>query len=179
MNFIYFAVTSAKIYADKLGAFKFYFDKEGGFTSAFILAVGIALGFALLYYIIARIVYSWPSITTWLITLVVCGGVAFWATGAQTGIHDKRGALPTALETCWKKKTANLTQEQQTPLQNERAKIQREFKQSYFTSSPVNRLCWTNAVIAIIFFYGFSILVNGLSKNGDNIPHPGVLTKKN
>lgn len=179
MKFIYFAVTSAKSFNDSLKAFEYYFVKEGGFTDAFLLALGIAAAFAILYYVIARLKYSWSSLASWLITLVICGAASFWAAGYQTGIHDRKGALPHAVEHCWEKKTKNLTKEEKVRFESERADLKREFKQSYLTSSPVNRLCWTNAVISMVCFYGFSIIINGFSIGGANTPHRGLFTKRN
>lgn len=179
MNFIYFLVTNAAIYKDKLGACKAYFENGGGFLTAFLWAVGIALIFAAIYYIIARASFKWPSLLTWVVTLLLCGTASFVATGYETGIKQKGGAFPTVVEKQYQKKVKNTTPEQRMPLDKARTELQRQFKKSFLSSSPVNRLCWTNVVLSIIFFYVFSIIFNGLSRNGDNIPHRGLLTRRN
>jgi len=181
MNIIYFAVRQAEIYNEKLGVFKTYFEANDGFRSAFLLALGIAAVCAIIYYIIARIKFSWPSLTTWLVTLVACGAISFFATGIQTGIHAKDGRLPQTLQTVWSKKSQSLTEQQKQDSKAKKTKIENEFSKdkSYFSSSPVNRLCWTNVCISIVFFYLFSIIINGFSIAGANTPHRGIFTKKN
>lgn len=179
MNFIYFVVKSAPTFNDKLKACQQYFINDGGFTSAFLLALGIAAVFAILYYIISQVSFKWPSLTTWIITLVVCGCVSFFATGMQTGIHSKGGKFPHVVEKQFNKRCADLTPEERVPLEKAQADLKHEFKKSYFGSSPVNRLCWTNFVLSMVFFYIISIVINGLSRHGGNVPHRGLLTKKN
>lgn len=180
MNIIYFAVTHAKNYEeDPLTVFTTYFETNHGFRSAFLLAVGIAAVCAIIYYIIARIKFSWPSLTTWLVTLVACGAISFFATGVQTGIHAKSGRLTQTLDDVCKERSDKVTEEKRQVNTSNKKKIQGEFRKSYFSSSPVNRLCWTNVCISIVFFYLFSIIINGFSIAGANTPHRGIFTKKN
>ena len=178
MDFIYFAVKSAPDFNDKLKACQQYFITDGGFTSAFILAIGLAFLFALIYYVVAHMSFKWPSIVTWLVSLVVCMCVTFFATGMQTGIHSN-GAFPHVVEKQFKKRTAELTVDEKAPLEAQQAKLKNQFKKSYFGSSPVNRLCWTNLVVGGVFFYLFSICMNGISRHGGNTPHRGFFTKNN
>lgn len=178
MDFLYFYVKAAPIFNDKIKACQQYFINEGGFTNALILALCIAAIFAIIYYVVAHVSFKWPSLTTWIVSMVVCGGVCFFATGIQTGIHAKGGAFPKTVEKEFKKRTSDLTPEERAPLEQAKTKLQHEFKKSYFGSSPVNRLCWTNFVISIVLFYIFSIVINGLSRHGGNTPHAGLLTKR-
>ena len=61
MKFLYFLVTDCKAYADKLDAFKYFFEKEGGFTAAFLVALGVAFVFALIYYLFCFRSFSWAK----------------------------------------------------------------------------------------------------------------------
>ena len=86
--------------------------------------------------------------------------------------------MPIALEKQFKKKVNGLTEEQKAPLVADKNKIRKELNKGFFVANPVNRVCWTNFVLTMIFFYLFSILLNGFSVHGDYIPHAGLFTKK-
>lgn len=189
MKFIYFLV--AQYYAqsgkhDSLGVLRTYFEKEGGFTNAFLLAVGIAAVCALVYYIIAKVVFKWPSLLTWVLTAVLCCGATFAATGMQTGVHATKttkgktlGKLPSVLDKQVKNKMIGASEEQKTAYAAKKQAYIKEFNKPYLTSRPVNYLCWTNVVLAFVFFYLFSILLNGIiGGHGANTPHRGLFTSK-
>lgn len=173
MSFLYFLVTSSKLYSDKLGVYKEYFVNNGGFTSAFLIAVGVAFIVALLYYVGCRMSFSWARTSTWVITFIVAGAISYGATGIATGISSKRGALPQTVERMYKKKIS-VPGADKTVLDKAKQDIKREQNKGMFGCNPVNRLCWTNFILTLIFFYIFSILFNGFSGHGVNIPHRGV-----
>lgn len=173
MSFLYFLVTSSKAYADKLGVYKEYFVNNGGFTSAFLIALGVAFAVALIYYVACRMSFSWARMSTWVVTLFVAGAISFGVTGFATGISARTGALPQTVERMYKKKVS-VPGADKTVLDKTKQDIRREQNKGMFGCNPVNRLCWTNFVLTIIFFYLFSLLFNGFSGHGVNIPHRGV-----
>ncbi len=71
MDFIYFAVKSAPDFNDKLKACQQYFITDGGFTSAFLLAIGLALLFAIINYVATNFSIKWQSLITCVVTLVI------------------------------------------------------------------------------------------------------------
>ncbi len=176
MSFLYFLVTGCKAYADKLEAYKYYFETEGGFTAAFLLALAVAGIFAIIYYLFCRASFSWAKIGTWVITMLVAACVAFGLTGWATGMHKEQTAdtgIRHAVEL-----QAQEAAEAQTmdydEIEDARVTIHDGLDKGMFTSPVIFRLCVTNFVLTIILFYVISLLINGFSVHGVNIPHPGV-----
>lgn len=174
MNIIYYFVTHSKAYADKLGVYKQYFDNDGGFISAFLIALGVAFAFVLLYYIGCRLSFSWARLSTWVITFFVAGAVSFAVTGFATGISSRTGSLPQTVEKMYKKKVS-VPGADKTVLDKVKQDLKREQNKGMFGCNPVNRLCWTNFVLTLLFFWIFSFVFNGLSGHGVNVPHRGLI----
>lgn len=178
MSFIYFLATSSQMFKDKLSFYTTYFEKDGHFLSLFIGAIVVALIFAIVYYLICRMSFSFSRVLTWVVTLFIAGAASFCYTGVSFGLGNNHGTMPIALEKQFKKKATGLTEEQKAPLVAEKNKIRKELNKGFFAANPVNRVCWTNFVLTMIFFYIFSILFNGFSVHGDYVPHAGLFTKK-
>lgn len=176
MKFLYFLVTDCKAYADKLDAFKYFFEKEGGFTAAFLVAIGVAFVFALIYYLFCFRSFSWAKTGSWLCTLVVAACVSFAATGYATGMSQKKTAktgIRHAIELKYQEKVETQAMDI-SELDSARANIHKGLDKGMFTSPVIFRLCITNFVLTLLLFYIFSICFNGFSKHGVNIPHPGL-----
>lgn len=176
MKFLYFLVTGCKAYGEKLGAYKYYFETEGGFTSAFLLALGVAFVAALLYYLFCRKSFSFAKIGSWIVTMLVAAAVSFALTGWATGMYQKKNAktgIRHAVELQYQEKAEAQTMDI-TELDNARANIHKGLDKGMFTSPAIFRLCLSNFIITIILFYIFSLLFNGFSIHGVNIPHSGV-----
>lgn len=179
MSFLYFLATSSKLFKDKLSFYSTYFITDGGFTSCFLIALFVALVFVIAYYCICKVSFKFANILTWLVALVLSGVVSFCYTGIDLGISSKSGSMSLALEKQYKKKINGLTEQQRAPLLAERNKIQKEFKKGFFSANPVNRVCWTDFFLTMIFFYAFSLCINGLFEHASGIPHRGLIGKKN
>ncbi len=181
MKAIYFLVSSSSWYKENpLKVFTEYFEKQGGFTDAFLMAAIVAAVVCVLYYVICRFSFSWSKVGTWLVALVLTGCISFAATGMQTGIHKgDRGALPHVLqEQVKKQKKAGLSDSQKSKINKDQAKLKREFAKPYFVSAPVDMLCYSNVVYSMILFYIFSLVINGASRYGVYIPHRGFFSPK-
>ena len=178
MDFFYFLVTGSEIYSetDTLSALKDYFTVDGGFATAFWTALAIAGGFAVLYYIFCRCSFAWARLGTWVATLIVAGAASFFATAYETGSFDNDGKLISYVQNVYDEAKEDASAEEQEDLTATEDEVVTAIDRNVFASSPVNRLCWTNLVLTLIFFYIFSIIINGASGAGSNIPHRGLFT---
>lgn len=175
MSFIYFLVTGYKAYADQLEAYKYFFESEGGFTAAFLVALGVAAIFAILYYLFCFRSFSWAKIGSWIATMLVAACVSFVVTGYATGMSQKQTAK-TGIRHAVELK-AQEAQEADTmdydEIESARVTLHQGLDKGMFTSPVIFRLCITNFVLTIILFYILSLCFNGFSRHGVNIPHPG------
>lgn len=174
MNGIYFAVSGSKLFKDQLNAMKTFFE-GGGFSTAFTVAIVVAAALCLIYYILCRFSFTWAKISTWVATLILAGVVSFFVTGITTGITDKKhGKVYEVVEKQWKKKVTGMTPEQIQAIQPEKKKIVDNLNKGMFGCNPINRLCYSNFFYTMLLFYVFSLIINGFSGYGVNIPHRGL-----
>jgi len=178
MDFFYFLVTGSEVYSetDTLSALKDYFTTDGGFSTAFWTALAVAAVFAVLYYIFCRCSFAWSRLGTWVATFIVAGAASFFVTAYETGSFENDGKLKTYVENVYDEAKEDATDEEQEDLSATEDDVITAIDRNVFVSSPVNRLCWTNLVLTLIFFYLISIIINGAAGPGSNIPHRGLFT---
>lgn len=175
MKFLYFLVTDCPSYNDDLGAYDFYFS-NGGFTAAFLVALGVAGIAAIIYYGWCKASFSFAKIGTWIATMIVAAVASFFITGLATGYSkdpDADTGIRQAVELKYQENVDAMTMDI-TELDNARDNMHQALDGGIFHNNVIFRLCITNLVLTIILFYLISLLINGFSTNGVNIPHSGV-----
>lgn len=180
MDFFYFLVTGSEIYSetDTLSALKDYFTVDGGFSTAFWTAVAVAGGFAVLYYMACRCSFAWARLGTWVAAFIVTGAASFFVTAYETGIFENDGKLKTYVENVYDEAKEDASSEEQEELTATEDDVITTIDRNVFASSPVKYLCWTNMALSLVFFYIFSIIINGASGAGAYVPHRGLFTHK-
>lgn len=165
MKAIYFFVTSLKDYKRcDWDLFINYFDKGNGFLTAFLIAVGISLVFALFYYVVLGRKFSTSKVGYWFVCLALSGLVSFGTTAtiADAGLKNEISVI---------KRDKIRNGADKSEVEKVEKKLKKETK---FTKCNVTQdIAIENLFFSLLFFYVFSLVFKHepVTKYATEIPH--------
>ena len=174
MEFLYFLVKGTSTYGpenDPIRLLQNYFETEGAFTSAVIIALVIALVFLFVFYgVFGMKIYKLANKKVYWITFAIVGLLTFCVTQFSViGSHSSQTGFFASAE------TGSYFSEYIEPLGDEDSQVALEQREDL--EDKMDGLCdvvvaldLSNAVYAMLIFFVLSICVKGVTTHAKQIP---------
>lgn len=156
----YFVSHSKEFVNDRMRVFNQFFNLENHFLHAFLIALGIALLFAVLYYLLIGFRgKKMATLAVWFVMMALTAVVSFTVTGITTGLKSKaKHSLNMILEDkLYQQSRKEDCTKNECTIYPQYKQMHDKFKKGMFYVKPVLNLALTNMLLSILFFWLFSI----------------------
>lgn len=157
----YFVSHSKEFINDRLRVYNQFFNLENHFLHAFLIALGVALLFAVIYYLLIGFrLKKLATLAVWFVMLALSAVTSFTATGISSGLKSKsKHSLNMILEDKFKKQAVKEDcTKQECTIYPQYKQMHDKFRKGMFHVKPVLNLALTNMLLSVLFFWIFSVV---------------------
>lgn len=190
MEILFKLVSSMEEYADDYGYHAHFFEEAGGFTTALLIALGVAAVCAAIYYFgfcMSHKTVNAATLPVWIVFLVLAGGISFLGSDVVVVGSSSDGDSESVFDGFYADLDSYYLElvnpdGGQAPPKMQQEEMNRE------KNNIINHLdqgddvglmlCLNTALWSLIFFYIFSVILKGFTTTGVAIPHLAPHSRK-
>ena len=188
MKSLFFLVSGMEQYADNYDYHLHFFETQGAFMSALIIAVVVALIFAAIYYFglcMSHKTISCATIPVWAVAFVLSGAISFLIAGQVLIGHDNPEGTSKItydhsfykdLDDYYIELAEDAPDAEKAAMNAEKNDIITALEEGEDVALMFNL---NTGLWSLLAFYVFSLLLKGFSTNGMAIPHLWPHGRKN
>lgn len=185
MEILFKLVSSMEEYADAYGYHAHFFEEAGGFTTALLIALGVAAVCAAIYYFgfcMSHKTVNAATLPVWIVFLVLAGGISFLGSDVVViGSEPEEDSEITANNFYADLESYYLEISDGAPKTEaeEMNKAKNEIIEMLNQGDDVGLMLGLNTALwSLIFFYVFSVVLKGFTSTGVAIPHLAPHSRK-